>query len=175
TGSSDKKVVKASDNILQAADKIKLAICNFPKASKEAHVVPTMVPKALMSIKALAESRHTTIFHPYKQSVPAHAQYDIALTSSAPPVLQGWRDEKGLWMVPIVDHTHVSPALDTTKLAFNLYKLPTTKEVVRFLHAALDFQQKPHYLQQLEMGTSSHFPASLWKTLQSISPSQMKL
>ena len=82
----------ASRNILQATDKIKLAICNLPKAVKEAHVVPTMVPKALMSVKALADSGHTTIFHPYKQGVTVHAQNDIALTSSAPPVLQRWRD-----------------------------------------------------------------------------------
>ncbi|KAL7474617.1 hypothetical protein ACHAW6_000584, partial [Cyclotella cf. meneghiniana] len=101
-----------------------------------------MTPKSLMSVKALADSGHTTIFHPYMQGVTVHVQNDIVLTSSASPVLQGWRDAKGLWMVPIVDDTPISPALDSTEPAMNVYALPTTKEVDTFLHAVLGFPRK---------------------------------
>ena len=45
-------------------------------------------------------------------------------------------------MVPIVDDTPISPALDATKPAINVYDLLTTKEVVRFLHAVLGFPTK---------------------------------
>jgi hypothetical protein len=79
TGPSDKQVITASSNILQAANKIELDIRNLLKAAKEAHVVPTMTPKALMSVKALADSGHTTIFHPYMQGVTVHVQHDISL------------------------------------------------------------------------------------------------
>jgi hypothetical protein len=120
TGLSNKRVITASSNILQAANKGELNIHNLPKAAKEAHVVPTMTPKASMSVKALADSRHTTIFHPYMQGVTVHAQDDITLTSFAPPVLQGWRKATGLWMVPTVDDTPISPALDATEPAMNV-------------------------------------------------------
>jgi hypothetical protein len=158
TGPSDKQVITASGNILQAANKIELDIRNLPKAAKEAHVVPTMTPKASMSVKALADSRHTTIFHPYMQGVTVHAHNDIALTFFAVPVLQGWRDRKGLWMVPIVDDTPISPALDTADPAINVYELPTTKEVIRFLHAALRFPTKATLLTTAQNGKLVTFP-----------------
>jgi hypothetical protein len=55
TGLSNKQIITASGNILQATNKVVLNIPDLPMAAKEAHVVPAMTPKALMSVKVLAE------------------------------------------------------------------------------------------------------------------------
>ena len=88
----------------------------------------------------LADNGYTVVFHPHQQGVTVHD--DIKLTSSRPAVLQGWRKAGGLWTVPIVDKPTISQALDITETAMNVYELPSTREVVRFLHAALGFPTK---------------------------------
>ncbi|KAL7518402.1 hypothetical protein ACHAWX_003824 [Stephanocyclus meneghinianus] len=117
-----------------------------------------MTPKAPMSVKALADSGHTTIFHQYKQGVTLHTKNDVAFTFSVPPVFQGCRDATGILMVPIVDDTPISPALDAAEPAMNAYELPTTKEVVRFLHAALRFPKKAIFLTATGNGNLVNFP-----------------
>lgn len=48
----------------------------------------------------------------------------------------------GLWMVPLAHDLTPSPSLDIAESAINVYELPSTKEIVRFLHASLGFPTK---------------------------------
>ncbi|KAL7501936.1 LOW QUALITY PROTEIN: hypothetical protein ACHAXN_000591, partial [Cyclotella atomus] len=81
------------------------------------------------------------------------------LTLKSPALLQGWRKAGGLWAVPIVDKPTSSPALAGKDVAMNVYELPSTKEMVRFLHAALGFPTKATLLTAIRNGNLVTFPA----------------
>jgi hypothetical protein len=83
---------------------------------------------------------------------------DVAISSTALPALQGWRDDRGLWMVPVIDNTPISPSLDVAETATSVYDLPSTKEVVRFLHAALGYPVKATLLTAAQHGNLVTFP-----------------
>ncbi|KAL7501954.1 hypothetical protein ACHAXN_000345 [Cyclotella atomus] len=124
-----------------------------------AHVLEGLKPKALLSVKTLADNGYTTIFHPHDQGVTVHGLGDFELTLKSPALLQGWRKAGGLWTVPIVDKPTSSPALTGEDVAMNVYELPSTKEVVRFLHAALGFPTKATLLTAIRNGNLVTFPA----------------
>ena len=128
TGRSDKVVVTAGGTKLQATNTGLLSTRALSKGAREAIVVPGMSQPALMSVSTLADNGYTTVFLP--DGVDVYQANDVAVSSTAPPALQGWRDGRGLWMVPVVDDTAISPGLDVAETAMGVYELPSTKEVV---------------------------------------------
>ena len=89
-------------------------------------------------------------------------------------MLQGWRKAGGLWTVPIVNKPTISAALDITETAMNVYELPSTKEVVRFLHAALGFHTKATLLTAIQHGNFVTFPGLTKENVQNTFLNQMK-
>ena len=85
-----------------------------------------MSTQALISVRQLADQGYTTVFHPYLQGATVHDNNSFKLVTNKPPLLQAWRDNGGLWTVPLAEEK-----------ALNIYELPSTKEVIRFGHAAL--------------------------------------
>ncbi len=83
---------------------------------------------------------------------------DVVISSTAPPALQGWQDGNGLWMVPVVDDNPITPCLDVAESAMSVYELPSTKEVVRFLHAALGHPTQATLLTAAQHGNLVTFP-----------------
>ena len=112
-----------------------------------------------MSVKTLADNGYTTIFHPHDKGVTVHGVNDLELTFKNPALLQGWRKGGGLWTVPIVDEPTSSPRIDGDDVALNVHDLPSTKQVVRFLHAALGFPTKATLLTAIRHGNLVTFPA----------------
>lgn len=108
TGLSDKVVVTADGTELAASHTVLLPTQTLSKGAREATVVPGMQQKALMSVGTLADNVYTTIFLPGQQCVHIYGADNINISPNAPPSLQGWRDKRGLWMVPIVDETNIS-------------------------------------------------------------------
>ena len=139
TGLSSKLVSIASRSTMKATNTALLPIDSLKPAAREAFVIPELGTKALMSVKKLADNGYTTIFHPHQNGVTVHNDNDFELKVNKPAVLQGWRDEAGLWTVPFVDEQEINPGLNVEEGALNVYELPTTKQVVRFLHGALGF------------------------------------
>ena len=138
TGLSDKVVHTAGGTTLHATNTGFLSTRALTKGAREAIVVPGMSQPALMSVSTLANNGYTTIFLPGNDGAKVYHANDVVISSTKPPALQGCRDERGLWMVPIIDGTtQLTPSLDDAETAMNVYELPSTKEVVRFLHAAL--------------------------------------
>jgi hypothetical protein len=127
--------------------------------AREAHVLEGLKPKALLSVKTLADNGYTTIFHPHDQGVTVHGLDDFELTLKSPALLQGWTKAGGLWTVPIIDEPTNSPVPSDEDVAMNVYELPSTKEVVRFLHAALGFPTKATLLTAIRNGNLVTFPA----------------
>ena len=135
-----------------------LPISALSKGAREAIVVPGMKQKALLSVGTLADNNYTTVFLPGRQGVDIYHANDVNISPAKSPVLQGWRDCRGLWMVPLDDNKSVSQELDVAKTAMNVYELPSTKEVVRFLHAALGYPTKATLLTAAQHGNLVTFP-----------------
>ncbi len=106
-----------------------------------------MSTRALMSVRQLADQGYTTVFHPYLQGATVHDNASFKLVTNKPPLLQGWRDNGGLWT-----------ALLAEEKALNVYELPSTKEVIRFEHAALGFPSKSTLLEAIRNKNLVTFP-----------------
>eukprot|EP00956_Cyclotella_meneghiniana_P037733 scaffold143603_cov33-Cyclotella_meneghiniana.AAC.1 len=143
---------------MQASSTALLGLNKLRAGAREALVVPELKPTALMSVSPLANNGYTTIFHPYQEGVTVHDANSFSLTLNSPPVLQGCRNDAGLWTVPLKDDATISPSLDIDEAAMNVYELPSTKEVVRFLHAALGFPTKATLLTAAKNGNLVTFP-----------------
>ena len=151
---------------------VELPIPNLSSQATQATVVPALNQPALLSVRQLADNGYTTIFHPHSQGVTVHDVDSFKLATSKPALLQGWREAGGLWTVPIASDAAISPSLNVTESAMSVYELPSTKEVVRFLHAALGFPTKATLLTAIRHGNlvtfsrlttanvSKHFPES---------------
>ena len=158
TGRSDKVVETAGGTKLQATDTGLLSTRALSKGAREAIVVPGMSQPALMSVSTLANNGYTTVFLPGNDGVDIYGANDVVISSTAPPALQGWRDGRGMWMVPVVDDNQISPGLDVAETAMGVYELPSTKEVVRFLHAALGNPTQATLLTAAQHGNLVTFP-----------------
>jgi hypothetical protein len=158
TGPSSKIIITASGAELPVTQAALLLIAALSKGAREALVVPGMTQQALMSVSTLANNGYTTVFLPHQKGVHIFAANDVTVDAAAPPVLQGWRDERGLWIVPFADDNSPSPSLNIAEEAMSVYELPSTKEVVRFLHGALGFPTKPTLLMAARNGNLVTFP-----------------
>jgi len=96
-----------------------------------------MSQRALMSVATLANNGYTTVFLPGQEGVNVFHTNDVDISLTTPPALQGWWDNRGLWMVSVTGETTISQNIDVAETAMSVYNLPNTTEVVRFLHAAL--------------------------------------
>jgi hypothetical protein len=158
TGRSDKVVVTAGGTKLQATNTGLLSTRALSKGAREAIVVPGMSQPALMSVSTLANNGYTTIFLPGNNGVDVFRANDVVISLTAPPALHGWRDGRGLWMVLVFDDNPISPGLDIAETAMGVYQLPSTKEVVRFLHAALGNPTQATLLTTNQHGNLVTFP-----------------
>ena len=157
TGPSDKVVVTAGGTTLNATNTGMLSTRALSKGAREAIVVPGMKQGALMSVATLANNGYTTVFLPGQQGMNVFNANDVTISATAPPAIQGWRDSRGLWMVPIVDQISRSGTNGNEK-AMGVYELPSTKEVVRFLHAALGYPAQSTLLTAAQHGSLITFP-----------------
>jgi hypothetical protein len=146
TGPSSKIVSTANGAIMKATMTALLPLKQLKAGAREAIVVPD-IKQALMSVKQLADQGYTTIFHPYLEGASVHDNDSFELVIHKPPLLQAWREKGGLWTVPLAD-----------EVAMNVYELPSTKEVIRFQHAALGFPTKATLLAAIRHKNLITFP-----------------
>ncbi len=79
-----------------------------------------MSQTALMSIATLANNGYMTVFLPGQEGMDIFRANDVVISPTAPPALQGWQDDRGLWMVPIVDKPTISPGIDVAEAAMGV-------------------------------------------------------
>ncbi len=159
TGQSSKTVSTANGHVMKATMTALLPLGQLKAGAQEAIVIPEMSTKALMSVEQLADQGYTTIFHPYLQGVTVHDNDGFKLVTSKPSLLQGWQDTGGLWTVPLAEGT-----------AMNIYKLPSTKGVVQFQHAALGFPTKAMLLTAIRHKNLVTFPGMKSKNVNKFFP-----
>ena len=157
TGLSDKQVMAADRGSLSATHTALLPTRALSKGARESYVVPG-VQESLVSVPVFSSNGYTTVFLPGNGGVKVYKQDDLSMVEKSPPVLQGWRDARGLFMVPIANKATISKSLDVQESANSVYELPSTKEVVRFLHAALGFPTKATLLTAAKHGNLVTFP-----------------
>jgi hypothetical protein len=117
-----------------------------------------MSQTALMSVATLANNGYMTVFIPGQEGIDIFRAKDVIISPTALPALQGWRDDRGLWMVLMVDEPTISPGIDVAEAAMGVYELPSTKEVMRFLHAALGHRTQATLLTAAQHGNLVTFP-----------------
>ena len=142
---------------MRATNTAELPLPALKPSAKQGYIVPQLRTKALLSVGKFSDAGYMTIFHPHNEGVTVHDNDSFELTIKSPPLLQGWRQAGGLWTVPLVDQAKVSPELDVEQ-ANNVYELPSTSEVVHFLHAALGFPTKATLLAAARKGNLITFP-----------------
>jgi hypothetical protein len=147
TGPSSKSVSTANGHIMKATHTALLPLTQLNAGAREAIVIPEMSTQALMSVRQLADQGYTTVFHPYLQGATVHDNDSFKLVTKKPLLLQGWRDNGGLWTIPLAEEK-----------ALNVYELPSTKEVIRFEHAALGFPTKATLLEAICNKNLATFP-----------------
>jgi hypothetical protein len=113
-----------------------------PKA-REAVIIPHL-QQLLMSIHKMLEEGYTTIFHPGNEGVTIHKPDTLNITLNKPPVLQGCMEE-GQKLRTIA----TSEEEDEIN---NVYNLPSTKQSIRYLHAATGFLVKSTWMEAIKAG-----------------------
>eukprot|EP00804_Cyclotella_cryptica_P002902 CCRYP_021007-RA/>CCRYP_021007-RA protein AED:0.15 eAED:0.15 QI:0/0/0/1/1/1/5/0/1206 len=169
TGTSDKRLAVADGHIIEATHTAKLPLPSLADAARTTTVVPELA-KSLLSVGVPADNSYTTIFRPYGHGAEVYANNACSITSSQPPVLRGCQDDNGLWVVPLEHDKSETACLDlATKkqskpprahhnFAANVYELPSSQEVVWFLHAALGFPTKQTLLAAIRNNQLMPFP-----------------
>jgi hypothetical protein len=158
TGESNKVVRAANGGNISATHTALLPTQALSEGAREAYVLPE-VEESLVSVPVLSDNGYTTIFLPDDEGVKVYEHDGVQIIENSPPVLQGCRDKRGVWYVPIVDEHTASPPSNAQETAMNVYDLPSTKEVVGFLHAALGYPTKATLLTAIRKGFLSSFPA----------------
>ena len=84
---------------------------------------------------------------------------DVKINISAEAVLREWRDQQGLWRVPIDDGEDVS--LDNEELpeaVHNVSDLPLIEQIIRYLHASIGFPTKRTCIKAIKKGNFIGWP-----------------
>ena len=124
--------------------------------ARELDILPELKENSLLSVCKLSDAGYTTVFHAGDGGVTVHWDGDIYIRVKKEAVLKGWRDKSGLWRVPIKDEVKNEntdtlllqrPAID--EAVSNIYDLPSTEKVIRYLHAVLGFPTKATMLRAI--------------------------
>jgi hypothetical protein len=166
TGSLRMSVTLPNGESIKATHTVDLPFEQLSLGARHAHVLPHLTMHSLVSVPKLADAGYTTVFHPGNLGVTIHSRRSISIQQLCNPVLQGWRDENGLWKLgynaPSVmskrqKHNNsteqTSPDIERQKkTAANVYSLPSIARVIIYLHAAAGFLTKPTWLKAIACG-----------------------
>ena len=103
-----------------------------------------------MIVNKLAKEGYTTIFHPENEGVTIHERGTLTIATSSPPVLQGCK-ENNLWTVSANEE-------EREEEANNVYTLPSTKQSIRYLHAAAGFPVESKWIKAIKAGNYVTWP-----------------
>ena len=165
TGASNRLVAVATGEASSTTHTAQLPMSQLTTAARETHILPRLGPNSLISVKQLADSGYVTIFHPHNGGVTVHDGNDVTLTLKREAVLQGWRDQQGLWRIPLVDKV-LNINTDTIAInrpspqeaIHNVYELPSIPTMVAYHHASLGFPTKATLLNAVRNNFLATFP-----------------
>jgi hypothetical protein len=163
---SNKQVRLPNGQHVSAGEKINLEN-GLSHPANTANSIPSL-KTTLISNSKLADAGYITVFNEEEVNV-----YDGATTKVVPTeqaILTGWRDKQtGLWHFPLkttiknqtTDTSLLSKndsTMITEEIAANVHDLPSTEQVIKYLHAAAGFPAKPTWLQAIRAGFYATWP-----------------
>ena len=124
--------------------------------AREIDVLPDLKHNSLISVSKLSDAGYITVLQPNDGGVSVYWTDVIVIHVKKEAVLQGWRDDTGLWCIPLKEHV-VNKNTDTLLLqrpvpvdtVNNVYELASIEKTVRYLHAALGFPTKATMLKAI--------------------------
>jgi hypothetical protein len=96
-GSMHMSVTLPNGESIKATHMVDLPFEQLSLGARHAHVLPHLTMHSLASVPKLADAGYTTVFHPGNLGMTIHSRRSISIRQRCKPVLQGWRDENGLW------------------------------------------------------------------------------
>ena len=112
---------------LTTVNKTLISFEQLTKAAREAEVLPEL-NKSLASINKWSEEGNTTVFHPGKKGVAVHNPGSKTMTTSEPPVLQGYKSRGSkLWTLSSNQDTNKQEQMN------NVYSLPFMAQSIKYL------------------------------------------
>jgi len=104
-----------------------------------------------------ADATYVTILTPTKVLIYDNSNLKITVSSEA--IIRGWRDKvSGLWQVPLqADHPppqseYLLLDAKSKEAIANVYKLPSTEQIVRYLHACVGYPTTLTWLKAIKGG-----------------------
>ena len=151
---STKRVGMPDGRAIQASAKALLPWHKLRRDARQCDILPGLQDNSLVSVGKLADAGYYTLFMPGGQGVQVFDAKKVKISISAESVLQGHRDEQGLWRVPIDGREDVSLSKDELAQAINnVFDLPSVEQTIRYLHACIGFPTKRTWLKAIKKGT----------------------
>ncbi len=151
-GKSNKEVYLLDNTRLRTSTKTKLPFKQLTEAAREADILPGL-KRLLLSMNKMAEEGYTTIFHPGEVGVTIHKEGTVTITTSKPPVLEGYKNNPAkLWMVSATQNTKNHEEVS------NVYSLPSIQQSIKYLHAAVGFPVKETWIDAIKYGNFVTWP-----------------
>ena len=101
-GPSNKLIAVTDDATVQAQSKTLLPY-DLPLHARAADTVPDF-GHSLVGIKPFSDAGYISVFHPHDEGVTIHRLEYVRIEFLAPPIVQGPREESGLWSIPLITH-----------------------------------------------------------------------
>ena len=136
---------------------------NVREPARSVDMVPALKHNSLLSGPKFADANYITVLTP--EEVLIFDGEDLKLSASKEAVLRGWRDiPSGLWRVPL--ETTCAPRKSEYILLprssedaiNNVYELPSTKQIVRYLHGCAGFPAKTTWIKAIRAGNYATWP-----------------
>ena len=143
---------------------------------------------SLVGIKPFAYAGCISVFHPHDEGVTIHRQEDVRIVFLAPPIVQGPREESGLWSIPFsnkpstrgdlvysTQRHHHKPPTDSANLvqivqktlginegkqwmANNVYELPSIGQGIKWVHSVCGYPVKSTWTKAIRAGNFVGWP-----------------
>ena len=154
---SNKIVEAAGGEVLSATTKALLPQTQLRDEARAADIIPGLMQN-LISVSKLSDAGYMTIFYPGDGGAEIYDTHatDVAI-SGAPPVVEAYRDDTGLFKVPLVnenkDSAHLIQQEATRQAAYNVFELPSIRKAIRHIHASIGFPTKATWLRLFVLET----------------------
>ena len=120
-------------------------------------------PSSLLSVGKTSDDSNVSIFT--KKGVTVHKEEDVLITCKGAPILIGKRDDHGRYRIPLVQERGKWVPLHPTKStgdalhqANSVYDLPSTEQVIRWMHAVCGFPVKSTWIKAVKAGNYIGWP-----------------
>ena len=134
-------------------------------------MVPALKHNSLVSGPKFADANYITVLTPTEVLI-----YDgrgLKISTSKEAIIRGWRDTtSGLWRIPLEKDCppqkseYVLLPKGSEEAIHNVYELPSTKQVICYLHACAGFPTKTTWIKAIHAGNFAIWPHLTLKAVQ---------